>query len=73
MQGARVESRTQFQAVIVSGRPVNHILHAILTFFTCFAWGLVWLIISGTGGEQRQAVEVDPWGRLVWSGWGPRR
>jgi hypothetical protein len=33
-RGGRIESHTHFQAVIVSGRSVNHVLHAILTFFT---------------------------------------
>lgn len=26
----------------------NHVLHAILTIFTCFLWGIVWLILSAT-------------------------
>jgi hypothetical protein len=25
---------------------VNHVLHAILTIFTCFLWGIVWVILA---------------------------
>jgi len=66
--GGRVESHTRFQAVIVYGRPVNHVLHAILTIFTCFMWGIVWLIIGTTGGERREVLQVDPYGNVISSG-----
>ena len=67
-QGGRVESRTQFQAVIVYGRPVNQVVHAILTIFTCFLWAIIWLIAnSGNGGERREVIQVDPYGELIFS------
>jgi len=62
--GGRVESHTPHAAVVVYGQKVNHTLHAILTLFTCFAWGLVWIIVSLTGGEKRYAVTIDPYGHL---------
>jgi hypothetical protein len=34
-QGGRVESQSDFDAVIANGKEVNHVLHAILTVFTC--------------------------------------
>jgi hypothetical protein len=67
-RGGRVESHTRFQAVIVYGRPVNHVLHAILTFFTCFLWSIVWLIIGSFGGERREVLQVDPHGDLISGG-----
>jgi hypothetical protein len=67
-RGGRIESHTRFQAVIVYGRPVNHVLHAILTFFTCFLWGIVWLIIGSFGGERREVLHVDPHGDLISGG-----
>jgi hypothetical protein len=67
-RGGRIESHTRFQAVIVYGRRVNHVLHAILTFFTCFLWGIVWLIIGSFGGERREVLQVDPHGDLISGG-----
>lgn len=67
-RGGRVESHTRFQAVIVYGHPVNHVLHAILTVFTCLLWGIVWLIIGSFGGERREVLQVDPHGGVISSG-----
>jgi hypothetical protein len=63
--GGRVESQSDFQAVIASGQPVNHTLHAILTVFTCLIWGIVWAIIAGTGGVRRQMIVVDEFGNAT--------
>lgn len=68
-RGMRIESQSDFQAVLVEGKPVNHVLHAILTVFTCL-WGIVWAIIAGTGGETRQMVIVDEFGNVVWQNLG---
>jgi hypothetical protein len=63
--GARVESQTEFQAVVVYGKPVNHVLHAILTLFTCALWGVIWICAAAFGGEKRQVLQVDQYGCLV--------
>lgn len=63
-RGLRVESQSEFQAVMVEGQPVNHVLHAIITFFTCGLWGIVWIILAITGGEKREMVVVDEFGNL---------
>ena len=55
----RLESRTDFQVIIVRGKPVNHILHLLLMLCTVGLWGLVWLSMLG-GGEKRAAMHVDP-------------
>ncbi len=60
----RVESQSDFQAVMVLGKPVNHVLHAILTIFTCLLWGIVWLIVGLTGGEKRELLLVDEFGNV---------
>ncbi|MGH2938467.1 MAG: DUF2510 domain-containing protein [Solirubrobacterales bacterium] len=65
-RGLRIESQSEFQAVLVEGKPVNHVLHAILTIFTCLLWGIVWAIIAATGGEKREMVVVDEFGNVVW-------
>ncbi len=65
-RGLRIESQSDFQAVLVEGQPVNHTLHAILTIFTCLLWGIVWAVIAATGGEKRQMVVVDEFGNVQW-------
>jgi hypothetical protein len=60
--GARVESQSDFQAVIVKGKPVNHVLHLILTLVTLTAWAIVWIALAIFGGEKRSMVTVDEYG-----------
>jgi hypothetical protein len=64
-QGARVEAQTDFQAVLVDGKPVNHVLHLILTLVTCALWAIVWIILAATGGEERYSLSVDPYGNVL--------
>lgn len=63
-RGLRIESQSDFQAVLVDGKPVNHTLHAILTIFTCLLWGIVWAVIAGTGGEKREMIVIDEFGNV---------
>jgi hypothetical protein len=63
-RGLRIESQSDYQAVLVQGKPVNHTLHAILTIFTCLLWGIVWAVIAGTGGEKREMIVVDEFGNV---------
>lgn len=63
-RGSRIESQSEFQAVLVQGQPVNHTLHAILTIFTCLLWGIVWAVIAATGGEKREMIVVDEFGNV---------
>jgi hypothetical protein len=62
VQGARVESQSDFQAVLVTGAKVNHTLHLILTLVTCGLWGIVWIVLFATGGEKRSIASVDEFG-----------
>jgi hypothetical protein len=64
--GCRVESRTDFQAVLVRGRPVNHLLHFIVGIFTVGVWWLVvWLPIVASGsGETRLVLSIDETGAI---------
>ncbi len=63
-QGARVESQSDFQAVLLTGQPVNHVLHLIIAFLTCGLWAIVWLILVLTGGVKRHLVQVDDFGNV---------
>jgi len=64
-RGARVESQGDFDAVVATGKEVNHTVHLIATIFTCGIWGLVWLVIALTGGVKRKMVSVDAYGQLL--------
>lgn len=63
-RGLRIESQSDFQAILVKGQPVNNTLHAILTIFTCLLWGIVWAVIAATGGEKREMIVVDEFGNV---------
>jgi hypothetical protein len=63
--GARVESQSDYQAVIVRGKPVNHVLHLILTLVTVFTWGFVWIALAIFGGEKRSMITVDEYGNVA--------
>ena len=63
-QGRRVESQTDFQAILVHGHRPNHLLHLIVTLCTLGLWGLVWLGIAVLGGEKRETVQIDEWGNI---------
>ena len=61
--GARIESQSDTMAVLVEGKSVNHILHLILTIVTFGFWAIVWIILAITGGEKRQTITVDVFGK----------
>lgn len=63
--GWRVESRSGAQAVLVRGQPVNHVLHAFLTVFTCFLWGSVWLVLALSNTVERVVLTVDAQGHII--------
>ncbi|MFY9487613.1 MAG: DUF2510 domain-containing protein [Solirubrobacterales bacterium] len=62
-QGGRIESQSDFQAVVVKGQKVNHVLHAIVTLFTC-VWGIAWIVFAINGGESREMIVVDEFGNV---------
>lgn len=63
--GQRVESQSDLNAVLVSGKPINHILHLILTIVTCSAWAIVWIVLAFVGGERRIVLNVDDYGNVL--------
>lgn len=60
--GGRVESQSDFQAVVVNGKKVNHVLHLILTLVTLGFWVIIWIALAIFGGEKRSMVTVDEFG-----------
>ena len=69
-RGLRVESQTDFQAVLIEGKPIHHTLHAILTILTALLWGVVWIVLVATGGETRHELIVDDFGNVHWQNLG---
>lgn len=57
--GKRVESRTDYSAVLVKSKPVMHKVHLALTVLTLGLWGLVWLVLVLTRGETRDWMEIN--------------
>lgn len=65
--GGRVESQTDYTAIIRHGKPVNHILHLILTIVTAGLWLIPWIVISIVSASGRKAVSltVDEYGQVL--------
>ncbi len=62
VEGSRVESESDYQAVLVSGGKINHLLHFFVGVFTCGGWWIVWIFLTLTGGEKRYIVRTDDYG-----------
>ena len=58
-KGYRVESKDQYQAVLVKGGRVNHWAHGIATLCTLGCWSPIWAIRAVVGGESRTIVSED--------------
>jgi hypothetical protein len=63
--GARIQSQSEFNAVTVTGKNVNHVLHFFLTLFTFGFWAIIWIVLAITGGEKRTMVSVDEYGNIL--------
>ena len=63
-RGWRVEGKGDYIAFLVSGKPVNHKLHAVLSLLTGGLWLPVWAGMSIFGGQKRMLVRVDGHGNL---------
>lgn len=62
--GRRVESQSDYQAVVVRGRRPNHLLHLLLTIVTLGLWAIVWILVAIFGGEKRTVLQVDEFGNV---------
>ena len=63
-QRIRITYQAPFVVVFVTGRRVNHLLHAIATIYTFGFWSIGWLITALRGGERWTAMTVDPNGEI---------
>jgi hypothetical protein len=58
-RGARLDSRTDYSAVLVVVNRPNHLLHLMLSIATFGIWLLAWLLVVLRGNEARIQVSVD--------------
>lgn len=49
---------------MVTGKPINHTLHLLVTVLLCGLWLPVWIIMAASGGEKRTTVSVDDAGHV---------
>lgn len=61
---SRIETRTETTAVLVHGKPVNHLLHFLVSVLTCGVWAVWWVVYAVMGGERREMVSVDETGQI---------
>jgi hypothetical protein len=64
-QGYRVESQSDFQAVVVKGKRPSHLLHLVLTIITLGLWAIVWIVLSLTMHVHRRLVTVNEVGNTT--------
>jgi hypothetical protein len=66
---ARTKGRVGFQSedrvVVITGHPVNHVLHLLLTVITGGVWVFVWAYASAVGGEQSRTLTVGKDGAIL--------
>jgi len=62
LKGSVVQSSSDYQAVLVSGSKVNHLLHFAITMVSCGFWACVWLFLALTGGEEVYIVNTPEHG-----------
>jgi hypothetical protein len=70
-RGARIESRSPTQAVLLLGGRLPgaaHVVFALLTIFTCGLFGIIWLIVAATSRQRRVSIAVDPYGNVIING-----
>ena len=61
----RVESQSDYNAIVVKGSRPNHILHLILSIVTFGIWLIVWLIVALVLKEKRYLLTVDAYGNTT--------
>jgi ABC-type Fe3+ transport system permease subunit len=56
--GWEITSRTENLATLRRGRPVNHILHLLISLVTCGVWVLVWAYLAIFQGEKHKTIST---------------
>lgn len=56
--GWQIESRTENLVSLRYGKPINHVLHLLLTLVTCGVWALVWIYLAIFQGEKHKTIST---------------
>ena len=60
--GKRLESQIGFQAVLVTEKKPNHLIHLLLTILTGGLWALIWIYLVLSNKDIREILQVDEYG-----------
>ncbi|WP_447643150.1 hypothetical protein [Nocardioides zeae] len=63
--GWRVESQTDESAVLAKGGATNHVLHLLLSIFTCGLWAIVWVVMVVMNQRKVLVLRVDEFGNVL--------
>lgn len=63
--GWRVQSQSDYNAILVKGKKVSHLLHLLLFLFTAGLWIFVWPILAIKNREKRLMISVDAYGNII--------
>ena len=69
LEGYTVVDKDEREVWVVldkAAKPVNHVLHLLLTVFTCFIWLLIWGAMAAAQKKQsRIRASIDTYGNLL--------
>jgi len=60
--GWRLETQTEFAAVMSSGKGLNHILHLLLSIVTIGFWLIIWLFLLMVNRITKLTISIDKFG-----------
>ena len=60
----RVQSQTEFQAVMEKGKRTSHGLHVFLSIVTVGLWVPVWVAVWYLNRDQNEVINVDSYGNV---------
>jgi hypothetical protein len=63
-RGWRLDTQTDFAAVLSSGKRLNHILHLILSLVTFGFWIIFWIVMGLFNKIAITTVSVDKFGNI---------
>ncbi len=66
-RGAKVINSASRLVTLEYGAPPNHLLHLLLTVFTCGLWAPIWLLLGIMNHAERRNLTVDDMGQLWWA------
>lgn len=61
----RVESQSDYQAVLAKGGSTNHVLHLILSLITLGLWLFVWPFVWLLNQRKTLILSVDEYGNVL--------